>query len=461
MLFGIIFLLLAGSCRRIQPESAALQSPPPLPKATSQVNLSLEIPLPYLEQQLNQGLSQRLYMEEALEIGNGLFADIDINKNGHLTLLAGEEGKLRLSLPIVLDGKLKLEKKIFGQLVSTAVPFRESLVPIISFRPVLREDWNMEIEALEIESWGKPLQYDLLGYEIDFEPLVKKRVKTMMEGQLQKEALSRIDLRGLAQATWNAYGKPLHIKNGETEMYLYTIPENIKINNIVITDQKLLFAIGLEGEVQSQFGEGPKTAASVLPKLTQEEVNGNFGNFIDITLPLAIQYATIDEYLNKEMAGKTFRIDSRTQLVPHGFTTGHYGERALVKMDFTALRSGKKDLSGQMFLVGKPVFDSDRDAIVFENIDFEFNTKNFLANSANWLKQGRILNAIQKNAVFPIGDYMEEAKQELNTLGEWQTAFAAVGLDNTDLNVQGIYTTTGDIRLYLKSTGDIRIRWKQ
>jgi hypothetical protein len=46
-------------------------------------------------------------------------------------------------------------------------------------------------------------------------------------------------------------------------------------------------------------------------------------------------------------------------------------------------------------------------------------------------------------------------------MGSWQTEFANFGLEKSTLTVEGIYTTPEDVRLYLKSTGDIRVTMKQ
>jgi hypothetical protein len=189
-----------------------------------------------------------------------------------------------------------------------------------------------------------------------------------------------------------------------------------------------------------------------------EKVNGNF---LDITLPLAINYEKIDDYLNEELAGIPIKVDSKTTLIPQGFSTGHYGDKALVEMKFTAKRVNKKDIEGEIYLVGKPLYDPQAQAIVFTGVDFDLNTESFYANTARWLKKRKILNAIQKHAIYPIGSYLEDAEAEVHQMGVWKTSFAAVGLENTNLFVDGIYPTEKDITIFLKTIGDIQVNWQQ
>ena len=451
--------LLLFSCKRINPgKSTFIGETTELPKALSDINFSLSIPLSILETQLNQNLKELLFTGKGLELGNGLFSDMDITKTGKLLLSSTENGNVRISLPIFLDGKVILEKKIFGQAVSAALPFKESLNPQISFLPRIDENWGIQIDQLEIESWGKPLQYDLLGYQIDIEPMIKKHVKSIMENQLVTAGTSNLSLKSLAEKAWKAYSKPLHISNKDWEMVLVTIPEKIRVGETFTADQHLVLNLGLEGEVVGHTGTLPDRPQPPLPKVFP---NDHTDNKLDITLPLVITYTSMDDLLTKEMVGNPFRLDSKTQLIPTSFNTQSYGNRALVKMAFIAKRSNRKDLVGELFLVGTPVYSAEREAIVFENIDFDLNTENFLTNSARWLKKNQILNAIKKQAVFPIGEYLEEARQELDALGNWQTDFASFGIENSTLKVEGIYTTPADVRLYLKSTGDIKVTMKQ
>jgi hypothetical protein len=451
-----ILVLLLFSCKRINPDKPQLtEHSASLPKAHSEVNLSLSIPLDKIEKELNSNLQGRLFSERGLEISSGLFSDIDIEKTGNLQLRGMEQGRLRITMPVHLDGKVKLEKKIFGQAVSASLPFEEDLTPQVSFRPSIDENWNVVIENLEIESWGKPLKYNLLGYEVDFEPLIKKQLKEVIEQKLVSQGLSKLNLKRLAEQTWQAYAQPIHLKNDQMDLFMVTVPEKMRLQEEITMDQHLILNIGMEGEVLSQVGSPPITGRNGLPKVSP---NPSSSNHLEILLPLAFSYETISDHLNQELAGNRYRVDSKTQLIPSSFSTRPYGRKALVSMEFKAIRENKKDLEGVLHLVGKPVYDPEREAIVFEEVDFELNTAHFLSNSANWLKRRKILSAIEKQAVFPIGEYMTEARGELQQLGTWQTEFANIALLDPQLTVAGIYPTEDDLRMYVKSSGDIHIR---
>src|SRR5690554_650877 len=83
----IILLLAAVSCKNINPDKPSFTGDPvPLPTALSSINLPLEIPLSYLETQLNQGFKELLYTGKSLPVGNDLSTDIQVFRTGDIKL---------------------------------------------------------------------------------------------------------------------------------------------------------------------------------------------------------------------------------------------------------------------------------------------------------------------------------------------------------------------------------------
>lgn len=455
----LILLFSFISCTKINPDQPTFTGDPAiLPKAVSTINFPLELPLSFLENQLNQGLKELVYAEKDLAIGNGLATDINVYRTGEINVFSKGKNNLSIKFPMRLQGNLKVEKKIFGQLISTSLPYDETLLPEISFSPDIGKDWDLSIKNLRIESWGRSLKYDLLGYEFDLDPIIRKNVENILNNQLNQNGFSRISFKNMMEKTWKAYGEPVKIEQGKIDVYFYTVPDKIKINEKVTADQMLQLNIGLEGEVITQLGERPQVSPGPLPDLDD---NPDTLNHLAITLPIAISYGRLNEYLNDALVGRLIRIDHNTSIIPKKITTQSFGNRALVKVAFKADRLDKKDMDGEVFLVGKPVYDRETKSIVFEDLDFELNTKNILANSANWFKQNQFLDQIKKQAVYPIENYLQEARMELKKQAFIYTDFASFSLNNTTLDVQGIYLTEEDIRLYLDATAKMEVKLKK
>ena len=454
IILSIIFLIVVG-CKRINPDRPNFRGElPPLPEAISTINIPLEIPLKYLEQHLNNGLNELVYAENGLNIGNGISTDIEVYRTGELRLSSNAENKLLVNLPMRLKGELKIAKTIFGQSLSTAIPYNESLSPVVSFTPEIGKNWDVAINDLTIQSWGRSLKYNLLGYEVDLDPLLRKHIENVLRTQLSSNGMSRISFKNLITETWDAYGEPFRIGEGDLGTYLYTVPQKIKISERLTSDHKLKINLGLEGKVVTFLGDKPQIKPSPIPGLYY---NDDTTNRLDITLPIAVPYAVLDEYLNQELSGENFKVDNQTNFIPKSIATQSYGDRALVQMDFVLERAGRKNITGELFLVGKPTFDAEREAILFEDIDFDINSKNILANNASWLKQNELLAIIRKRAYFPIGSYISQARLELQQRGYFSTNFASFRVKNPELNVKEIYVTEKDVRIYLNAKGQMEV----
>lgn len=457
LLFLVFCMTMA--CKRINPDRpTSNREAVALPKAVSSINIPLEIPLSFLEDHLNNGLNEMLFSEKKLSISNGLFTDINVLRTGPIGISTKSSNVLLIKVPMRLNGNLILETKVFGQMISTAIPYDERLVPEISFSPEIGHDWDLTIKNLKIESWGRSLEYNLLGYDIDFDPIIRPRIERILDNQLGANGLSQISFKNLVNTTWQAYGSPFKIEAGnDIQAYVYTIPQKINLNQQLTADNKLKLNIGLEGQVITQVGERPNVRPQPLPKLS---TNKNTVNQLAMTLPLAVTYSTLDRYLNRELADKPLKIDPETHLIPRKISTQSFGDRALVKMDFLLERTNKKDLTGELYLVGKPGFDEQNEAIVFDDIDFDINTKNILANVAGWLRQDQLLNLLKKHTVYPIGPYLAEARDELQRLNYLSTDFASFQVINPKLDIAGIYVTEGDIRIYVDASGQMDIDLK-
>jgi len=455
ILIALVFISFFTSCKKINPDKPRFSGDPvELPSATSSINFPLEISFAQLERNLNKEFQGLLFEETGLPVGSGLNTDLQVTKMGDARLSGKGNNALKLQIPLRLKGSLKVEKKLLGQLISTAIPYDEVLNPEISFTPVIGENYDLSFNDITIDSWGRSMRYEFLGYAIDFDPLIRKHLQSMLNEQLNNTNFKGLSFRSFMEDAWKNFSEPVRFEQNGLDGYVFTRPHTVKVGNITTTNNRLSVNLGLEGEVFSEVGRKPAAKPVSLPKITP---NQNNINQINITLPLRVGYEALDKYLNAEMVGEPIRIDKGTQLIPRKFASQSFGDRALVKMNFTAKRSGKKDINGDIYLVGKPAYDPQRQAIYFEDIDFDLNSKNVLANYGSWLKQGQILSQIEKRAYYPIGQYLEEAKAEIQKHNQIQTDFASILIKNPKLEVLGIYATQQDIRLYLNSTGRVDV----
>jgi hypothetical protein len=456
---AVFFIFFAFSaCKSIKPDNPPASSVTELPEAISKANIPIEIPLSYIEENLNNTRNSKLFSDKGLELGSGLFADLDVTRTGKISITALENNTIRVKLPMNLVGDMKIEKRVFGQNLSTNFPFNENLSPEITFIPEIGKNWDLGIKNLQIDNWGRSMKYNLLGFEIDLDKVVKSQIQKVLDNQLAAADLSKLDFKNIAQETWDVFSEPYTIEQEGVEVHFYTIPKKLKVNEEITIDQKLILYLGIEGEMISKVGAKPIIPKSPLPNI---EPNQNTENELELILPLILRYEDLDGYLNGEMSGKTIKIDSKTDIIPTNLKTQKYGDKTLLGMDFTAMRKGKNDIKGKMYFAGKPVFDEGTETLRFDEPEFDVKSDSGMANLGMKLKKRKVINQIKKRATYPVGDFLKEARKDLAQQGKFETDFATFQLKNPTLDLQGIYNTAEDVRIYLRSNGKMEVKLKE
>jgi hypothetical protein len=83
-------------------------------------------------------------------------------------------------------------------------------------------------------------------------------------------------------------------------------------------------------------------------------------------------------------------------------------ERLGVEVKF----SGSK--KGIIFLTGKPVFDSEKNVVHVEDLQFDLSTKNILLKSAKWLLNETIRKKMQDAMIMDLTPQINDAKKAMN-----------------------------------------------
>jgi hypothetical protein len=410
-----------------------------------------------LENNLNKDWSSKLFSDNALSLGSGLFADLDVTRIGKISLKGLENNALLVKMPMNLKGDLKIEKKVFGQVLSTNIPFNENINPEFSFIPEIGPNWDLVIKNLNIESWGRSMKYNLLGFEIDLESLVRSQLYRVLDNQLSVNNLSKLDFKNMAQETWNAFSEPYSIEQNGIQVHFFAVPKSLKVRDEVSIDQKLNLYIGIEGEMFSKIGEKPQFTPSLLPDIT---LNENQDNIFDVVLPLTLLYDDLNDYLNKAISGQRIRADGKTVIVPSNLKTQQYGDKILLGMDFNAIRNNKKEVSGKIYFAGKPVFDQDSESLKFSNIEFDVKTPDFLSNWGIKSKRKKIQSQIEKLAVISLSGFLDEARTKLEQQGFLETEFARFKVVDPSLNIEGIITTSDDMQVFFRAKGKMDVQLK-
>ena len=444
-----------SACKSLSPTSNPGPSPMP-PPAISSVNVPLQIPKATLDKIFNSQIPKVLFGEKGLDMGSGINGDVKLSRNGTITWTALDSQLIQLTVPVLVQGQVGLKKGGLGSLFKSKIPINKQFNPVFVVDPEINSNWDLGIKAFELVDLGGSLMLDVLGMQIDLSSLVGKEIRKWSEQNLiGKESIA--SLKPLVDLTWAQVGKPFQVELEGAQTAFSIQPQEVRFNEFFDANQNFNVWLGLAGKVNSHPASAAPSRAFPLPKLSP---NPNNSNELEIIMPLTIGYNQLDQLLAENLADKVFQVDKKTTMIPSTIKTQAFGELIAVSMDFFAEQSNGKSLTGTIFAVGKPTYDIDNRQLIFEDINFKIESGNLGAQTSIGLKKRKIIENIERRAIFPIGDLIDESMASIQNRLGLSTPIADLKIQNLKIIPAGFYPLKNELLIQLKATGKVGVDWK-
>jgi hypothetical protein len=123
------------------------------------------------------------------------------------------------------------------------------------------------------------------------------------------------------------------------------------------------------------------------------------GDAFQLEAMSSVPLSVIDSLLSATLSGRTYNAGGRVVKIAKARIYGG-GDRAVLGVTLI------EPFAGEIFLKGKPLFDSSSNSIRLSEVDFDLQTRSFLTKTADFLLHGTIKDAIAKAAVFDIAKYI-------------------------------------------------------
>lgn len=187
-------------------------------------------------------------------------------------------------------------------------------------------------------------------------------------------------------------------------------------------------------------GQLPPVTFGVKPVQAQSQL------YVKGQLPLTDAAAQLKAYLTTYL---------QTHYAHYGYTVGQVdiypkAERAIIAIDLLKLNNQKKKAT--LYLSGIPRFDAAQKDFYLEDLKFTAQSKDILLQLAKWLKQGQLMQQLQKNARFDATAEIQSLQEQLQNINIHQD----LGRIHGSLNqLQVIQTGIGKTHFeaYLLATG--------
>ncbi len=397
-----------------------------------------------------------LIQEDDLDMGNGIEGDIKLSRNGNAVWTAMDDQRMQLTLPLRIVGELGLQRRGLGNFFQSKFPLDEQFNPVILINPEINEDWSISIKDFELQDLGGKMNLDVLGMKLDLTGILTKEIRNWANEYLSDNR-ELVSLKPLVDVAWAQAGKPFRVDFMDNESAFSIQPREVRLKEFIDEDENMTVWLGLSGKVNSHPADAAPSRAFPLPNLSE---NSDSTNHLDIIMPFSLSYEKLDEMLSENISGQTFRVNKKTIMTPSNLRTRGFGELMAVEMDFLAEQSNGESLNGTLFVVGRPTFDEQKQALTLSDVNFKLESGNFGAQTSVGLKRRKIIRQIEQRAVFPIGDVLSEGMENIQDRLGLNTPIADLKIVGLEILPDGFYPTNTGLMVHMKASGKVDVDWK-
>ncbi len=424
------------------PENYNPSQEPPL---VSTITIPVNISVTDLVNSLNARLSgQALYEDKSYNDNGNDGLMLTIWKSQDITMfLSGNTIKYRLPL------KLWMKKNLLVADAEAEAELALNMKTTFS----INEDWSISTQTdVEYHEWlSKPKLKTGIG-NISIETLaniVLNRSKKDLSQTLDRFVSQQLTLRPFVQEAWTAIQEPI-LLDSAYRMWVKTTPVSIGMTPVNAIWNTITAKIAVECLNDVTFGEKPWFREnSSLPNL--QHISDAPDEF-QVRVATDVPFPEAERFAKNTMIGQVFESGKNKVKVEDIQLWGNND-----KLVVNAKLAGT--FNGNIYFIGRPEFNPEKNQIEVRDLDFHIDTRNFLMRSATWLFQGAIKNQMKKAMVFPMQSNIAGIKssvQESLAHYELQPGILLTGTVDS-VTVENTKITPTSIRVNLFSKGKLNV----
>ena len=446
----LAFLVTVTACgtTKNQPQKPieSYVEPVEVPPSVSTVNIPIRLNAAEIERLLNNKLSGAIYEDNNLE-DDGLMLKATKTQNINIKL---DGFTMSYRVPL----KLWVFKKVLG---SKGIEAEGELA--LNFKTAVNvqpEWWMWTKTELVGQDWIRNMTVKTGLGNIDVKYLadiIIGRSKAMLTETLDKQITQAFQIRPQVEEAWNIIQKPVSIASQYGTWWVKLTPQSVEMTPFTTSGDVLKANIGVQAIAEVVAGSNGQTP-TFRPNTTLPQFKMGYNDTDDFGVNLTTDISFVEaEQIAKNLVvgqvfnpgGKTIRVDN-LQLFAQN-------DKMVVNTKFTG------DYTGSLYLIGTPKFDAQKNTIYLDNVDYDFQTKNFLLKSANWLFDKTILRKMKEACVFPLDANVQAFKTMMNDQLKNYRMNANVSIKGAveDLKVTDIQLQKDKIKIWVTSKGKLNL----
>ncbi len=446
----LAFLVTVTACgtTKNQPQKPieSYVEPVEVPPSVSTVNIPIRLNAAEIERLLNNKLSGAIYEDNNLE-DDGLMLKATKTQNINIKL---DGFTMSYRVPL----KLWVFKKVLG---SKGIEAEGELA--LNFKTAVNvqpEWWMWTKTELVGQDWIRNMTVKTGLGNIDVKYLadiIIGRSKAMLTETLDKQITQAFQIRPQVEEAWNIMQKPVSIASQYGTWWVKLTPQSVEMTPFTTSGDVLKANIGVQAIAEVVAGSNGQTPTfrpnTILP---QFKMGYNDTDDFGVNLTTDISFAEAEQIAKNLVVGQVFNPGGKTIRVDN-LQLFAQNDKMVVSTKFTG------DYAGSLYLIGTPKFDAQKNTIYLDNVDYDFQTKDFLLKSANWLFDKTILKKMKEACVFPLDANVLAFKTMMNDQLKNYRMNPNVSIKGAveDLKVTDIQLQKDKIKIWVTSKGKLNL----
>ncbi len=415
-------LLLTGcaSSEKLNAPAPVRKLPIPPEVPTSVINLPLALKIKELENKLNATYPSMLYEDNDFDNNDGDNLQVKITKTDTLRLrVVNDMVFFTAPIQVYIKGRLKKDfGEVFGQSLGIEkyqdATFR--LVVNVKSRIGITPDWQLSTKTESTFDWIEKPSLNIAGMSIPIGQFIQNKVNDQIKNfsiTLDNEISKRLDLKSKVEPIWQSLFVPRKV-NDQYNAWLLLTPRSIGMAPLKTDKESLFLSLGIRTGVEVATAAQPRPVRpSPLPKLrTDLPADSTFS----LQIVANLSHDETNKQLNQLFGGKMYEFENgKHQIQVEQLELSGSGDKMLIGVKFKGkvAKGGliRQKVTGEVWLAGKPVYDTTTGELRIIDVDFDLESRNFFAKSAKWMFKGKIEREIQEKMKFSVKDKIEEVRK--------------------------------------------------
>lgn len=294
--------------------------------------------------------------------------------------------------------------------------------------------------------WLRPC--NITAFQLNVEALldlpgIRDQVRMAIDDSLRL-GLREVSLRNALAKAWPELNAPRELQPG---VWLTPRPEKVAFAEPVGNGRFVSTGVLVQARPLIVTGTRPAITVPPVPAL-QRGINGD-SVYLSVAGDIALADAA--RLLNQQLAGKPIVANGHTILIEDIRLYGNQ-DKAVIGLSLA------QPLRAEIFVLGKPVFDIEKNEIRFEQLAWSLGTRNYLAKSANWLLGSSFRDTLQQKARFrfdeDLADVLKDFRQFRQDIGNGMVLKGGV----QRVRPQGLYFTQDRLQAHVLVEGRLALQ---